>query len=306
MNPTTGTSGQTFVLRSTNGGASFAQKTLAFTPGQSDISYNVQTDASGKFAGTQFWTQGSAQPWVLPDPVRPGHVYVITADDPNNVHGNGDDANVVISRSLDFGQTWTTSTVSAGPANSFQVFPTASIDKFGNIVVGWYDNRRGLTNGSGRFLLDVEATYSVDGGVTWAPEFRVNDTAFDPDPGAVNRFNGPPATTRIGEYFGIDLFGGTAYVAWNGNSFTGPTPTGQQVIFDSFAIAGSVTVSGDENGTPADDIFTVRRIAGNTSSVEVLVNGQRQYAGLLAGLNQLDIVGLGGNDQTFSSPSPNC
>jgi Ca2+-binding RTX toxin-like protein len=302
-NPTTGTNGQTFVLRSMDGGLTFPQKTLAFTPSNSDISYNVQTDASGQFPGTQFWTQGAAQPWVLPDPVRPENVYVITTDDPDNTHGAGDDADIVISRSTDFGQTWTTSAVSSGPENSFQLFPSASIDRFGNIAVAWYENRGGATNGAGRFLVDVVATYSIDGGLTWAPEFQVNDVAFDPDPGAVNRFNGPPPTTRIGEYFGIDLYGGTAYVAWNGNSFTGTAPTGQQVVFDSFSIAGSVTVTGDAQGFAEDDVFTVRRITENTNSVEVLVNGQREYVGLLSGWSQLDINGVGGNDQLIIDSS---
>jgi hypothetical protein len=291
LNPTTGTNGQTIVVRSTDGGLTFPQKTSAFAAGQNDISYNVQTDASGKFAGTQFWTQGSAQPWVLPDPVRPGNVYVAAVDDPNDVHGNGDDADLVFARSTDNGLTWTRSTIDAGPANSFQLFPSAAVDKFGNIVVAWYDNRRGLTNGAGRFLLDVMATYSTDGGLTWAPSFRVNDAAnpFDPDVGAFNRFNGPPPTTRIGEYFGVALYGGTAHLAWNGSS------TGHQVVYDSFPIAGGLTVTGDDAGV-TDDAITVRRMAANPAYVEVVVNGTRQYAGLAAGLTGIAVNGGGGND----------
>jgi len=33
--------------------------------------------------------QGSVQPWVLPDPARPGNVYVINNDDPDNINGSG-------------------------------------------------------------------------------------------------------------------------------------------------------------------------------------------------------------------------
>jgi len=33
--------------------------------------------------------------------------------------------------------------------------------------VAWYDNRRGLTNANGTFRLDVFATYSTDGGLTF-------------------------------------------------------------------------------------------------------------------------------------------
>jgi hypothetical protein len=295
-----GTSGQTFVLRSTDGGLTFPQKNLAFLGGQSDITFNVQTaPGTGAIPQTQFWMQGAGQPWVLPDPVRPGNVYVITSDDPDNAHGTaGDDVDVVIARSTDNGLNWTRSTLPFNPiaAGSHQFFPTASIDQFGNIAVAWYDNRRGLTNAAGRFKLDVFASYSTDGGLTWANPFMVNDSTnpFDPDIGAVNRFTGPPPTTRIGEYFGIDLFANTVHLVWNGPTPLGPaTQTNQQVVYDKFAIPGTVTVSGDDTGT-TDDAFVLSRISG-TSAVQVTVNGVRQYAGLLEGL-ALVINGLGGND----------
>src|SRR5262249_54397066 len=152
-----------------------------------------------------------------------------------------------------------------------------------NIVVAWYDNRRGLTNAAGNFRIDVFARYSTDGGQTWSDPFMVNDAtnSFDPDPGAVNRFAGPPATTRIGEYFGVALFGGTAYVAWNGNTRDAfGNPTGQQVFFDSFAIRGSLTVT----GTDGNDTITLRSLAGGADYAEVLVNGRREYAGLWSAL----------------------
>jgi hypothetical protein len=104
---------------------------MAFGPGQADVTFNAQdADNGGTIPGTQFWTLGSSQPWVLADPVRPGTIYVIDADDPDNIHGEGDDADVVLARSTDYGLTWTVSTVEAGPVNepgtidnSFQLFP---------------------------------------------------------------------------------------------------------------------------------------------------------------------------------------
>jgi hypothetical protein len=290
-----GTSGKVFVLRSTNGGQTFTQKTQAFTDGQADVTYNRQS-AGGLIPGTDFWMLGAPQPWVLPDPTRPGFVYVVSNDDPDNNHGNGDDGNIVFSRSGDNGMSWVTSTISAGPANSFQLFPTASIDAFGNIVVAWYDNRAGATNAGGNFLLDVFATYSTDGGVTWAPEFQVNNVALDPDIGAVNRFPGDPvATTRIGEYFGIENFGGTAHVAWNGPTPLVGTQTDQQVVYSTFAISGSLVVSGDDNG-PTNDNFIIRRLATDSDFIEIFVNGDRQYAGLFEGLSHVTFNGLAGND----------
>jgi hypothetical protein len=303
-NPGTGTSGRVIVRRSTNGGVSFAAGVNAFAPGQADLTFNVQT-SGGTIPGTQFWTQGSVQPWVLPDPSRPGNVYVVTNDDPNNIFGNGDNGDIVFSRSTNNGASWTTSTISAGPGGSFQLFPSASIDRFGDIVVAWYDNRRGLTNGAGRFLLDVMATYSRDGGLTWAPEFMVNDASnpFDPDPGAVNRFAGPPPTTRIGEYFGSDLFGGTAHLAWNGNSFSGATPVGHQVWYNDFAISGTLGITGDDTGV-SNDTITLQTLAGNASYFEVLVNGVRQYAGLKTAITGITINGLGGNDTINLTDTP--
>src|SRR5262249_60323576 len=71
-----------------------------------------------------------------------------------------------------------------GPRSS-QLFPTAAIDKLGNIVVAWYDNRRGLTNADGHFLLDVFARYSTDGGGSRAPPLPGNDpnNPLHPAPG---------------------------------------------------------------------------------------------------------------------------
>jgi hypothetical protein len=293
-----GANGEIFVLRSTDGGQTFPQKTLAFNAGQADVTYNRQS-AAGLIPGTDFWTAGSPQPWVLPDPARRGFVYVVSNDDPNNNPGDGDDGDVVFARSGDNGLNWITSTISSGPANSFQLFPTASIDEFGNIAVAWYDNRRHETNAGGNFLLDVFASYSIDGGLTWSPEFMVNDPAspLDPDIGAATRFNDlGTRTTRIGEYFGIENFGGTAHLAWNGPNPLAGGQTGQQVVYSSFAISGQLAVRGDDSGAATDDVFTIRRIASNTDFIEVLVNGTRQYAGLVEGLTQINIDGLGNND----------
>jgi uncharacterized repeat protein (TIGR01451 family) len=306
-----GTSGKTFVVRSTDGGVTFGQKTLAFGPGASDISFNAQDASNGRtIPGTQFWTIGSSQPQVLADPSRPGQVYVVAADDPNNGTG-GDPADVVFARSTDNGQSWTTSTIDSGPNNSFQLFPQAAIDPFGDIVVAWYDNRRGLTNAAGHFLLDVFARYSTDGGQTWSPDFQVNDAndALDPDVGAATRFNGPPPTTRIGEYFGLALFGGTAYVAWNDNTRdTSGNPLNQQVMFNAFPLNGSLTINGDDGGVPTDDNFVLRQIPNNPGFMEILDNGKRIYAGLLSGVAQgIQFNGGAGNNSLtfdFSNGNP--
>jgi hypothetical protein len=300
-----GTAGQTIVLRSTDGGVSFPQRTLAFGPGQSDVTFNIQS-AARRIPGTQFITLGGVQPWVLPDPVRTGNVYVVTADDPTNGSG-APYSRVVFARSTDNGATWSfpqaNHQIAPLDGSSFQLFPPAAIDQFGDIVVAWYDNRRGLTNSHGHFLLDVFATYSTDGGLTWATPFQVNQAnqPFDPDPGAVIYGGGNYGqTTRIGEYFGIALFGGTAYLAWNGNRFFGATPVDQQVWFGSFGVSGALTVA----GTTGDDTITVRSLKGNTDFAEVLVNGQQEYVGLWSALTGITIAATAGNDTINIEDAP--
>jgi hypothetical protein len=224
-----GVSGRVYVLRSTNGGVSFPQKTLAYAAGQADVTYNVQT-SPGTIPGTNFWLQGSGQAWVLPDPHVPGSVYVVANDDPDNAHGSGDDANVYIARSTNHGASWSAPLrVDHGPGTSFQVMPTAWMDDVtGCIAVLWYDNRAGALNANFNYLLDVYYTISDDRGLTFGPDVKINDAFFNPELGAPNRYNGPPPTKRIGEYIGVTMGDGNLYAVWCGN-----TLSGQQIITDS-------------------------------------------------------------------------
>lgn len=288
------TQGRTVLHRSTDGGQTFDLVSTPFPSGTSGLTRNGQTNVNGgQIPGAIFWTIGANQPWVLADPARPGNVYVISADDPNDNFGNGDDGDVVIARSTDFGATWSRSTISSGPGNSFQLFPTASIDRWGNIALGWYDNRAFQTNAAGNWLLDFRISYSTDGGLTWQPSVAINDQPFDPDVGAVGT-SGDPTTLRIGEYFGIDLFGNTAHVAFNGNTFDAMNnPTGQQVFYSTFSVRGSLTVT----GTGAADTIIIQELPGNADFFEVLVNGVREYAGLWSGMTGITVNALGGADQ---------
>ncbi len=235
------------LVRSPNGGAdilagTFTAPVQVFLPGEAEITWNLQNEACPVPGSKSLWA-GSLQPFVVPDPNRPGNVYVIAADDPNNDYctaGLNDPANVVFARSTDYGDTWTRSTISHGPAGTFQVFPTGAIDQQGNLFAIWYDNRSGNTNAGGDFLLDREATVSRDGGLTWSNDFRINDAQFDPDL-AAGCFGNPcatPNTLRIGEYNGAAAANGVAYVSFTGNG-TCPGPANCQVILvDVFSILG--------------------------------------------------------------------
>jgi hypothetical protein len=241
-----GVSGRVYVVRSTNGGASFPHKSLAFGAGRADTTFNVQS-SPGAIRGTRFWTLGTAQAWVLPDPVRHGSVYVVASDDPDNNHAVGDAVNVYLARSIDHGETWDPpARVDHGPGASFQVMPCAAIDPAtGFIAVSWYDNRRTVINGHGHFLLDVYCSGSTDGGRTFSPDFRLSSDPVDPDLGYLLRYPGPPPTYRIGDYNGIAVGGGQISGAWAG---TGPSAL--QIIYGRMPTAGVCFANCDGSTTP--------------------------------------------------------
>ena len=253
-----GTSGQIIVLRSTDGGVSYPQKTAAFTGGNADITFNIQGAATErKLSQSVSWTQGSAQPWVLPDPIKPNNVYVVAADDPTNtVHGGAnDDMAVFIVRSTDSGVTWGAPVqIDSGPGNSHQFFPSAGIDYTSQcLAVTWYDSRNGAKNGNGNFLLDVFVRSSPDGGLTFGPEVQLNDVAFDPDLGARDRFP-PSGTLRIGEYIGVAATSDTAHAVWTGNR-----STFQQVLYDQ---AGACAVDEEPTDTPTPTVTPPPPVGG--------------------------------------------
>jgi hypothetical protein len=288
---TSDTNGQVFVARYNSDLSTQISKTNAFTSGNADIRGFYSTN----YPGVVFKTIGTGESYVMADPTRPGNIYVIALNDPND-GGAGDAGDVVFAKSTDFGATWSTSVVDTHPANAtgYDLFPTASIDQFGDIVVTWYENDAG-TNGAGNSLLDVYATYSTNGGVSFASPFKVSDTALDPDSDA-----------RIDDYMGNSIFGGTAYAVWEGDG--GSSANTRQVTTDAIAINGSLTVNGDNGGGPVNDNFILQQIAGNPGYIQITDNGVVEYAGLLAGVaGGIQFNGLAGNDTLtvdFSNGNP--
>jgi hypothetical protein len=239
---------QMFVLRDTGGGAQFQAATgFQKTSFTSAVTCNVQS-GGGTVPNTAFWMQGANQGFVIPDTIRPGQVYVVVNDDPNNDFTTGDGGDVKLARSTDDGLTWSVGTISHGPVGTLQVYPTGAIDQLGNLVITWWDARRGLTNAAGNFLLDQYATVSRDGGQSFTFDFRVSDFAFDPDLNAPCRFgtlptcggaDGGPNTLRIGEYNGTAAANGAGYVIWTGNNGTSPPSGNQTTYFDALSILGA-------------------------------------------------------------------
>lgn len=261
-----GLTGQIIVRRSTDGGETWPLelRSVAYEPGDADITWNIQ-NCAGDIPQTRFLNIGSTQPWIVPDPLTPGRVYVVAADDPNNVHGDLDDSHIYIIRSDDFGATWDALGPSpqpiepSPPEDTFQVFPTASIDPVtGDLVVLWYDNRDAGTFPDpidppwpgGLFYLNVWFSISTDQGQNFSAPRQINDLPFDHMRGALSYAG--TGTYRMGEYIGVALTTNTAsgnqdlYAVWTGN-----TVDAQQIIF------GKAVNPGDECPWDLDDSGSV-------------------------------------------------
>ncbi len=232
---TGGTNGEVRMRRSTDCGQTFGSEIIPFPAGTAATTTNSGTGLANKINGMHMWLQGSMQPRILVDPVRPGNIYVVDVDDPNSFVTTDDPSDIVIARSTNNGASWTRTTISQGVNGDSEIMPAAAIDESGRIAITWYDNRRHLTVpdslGGTHYLLDLSAATSNDGGLTFSAPFRVNDASntFDPELGAPDRFS-PNHVLRIGEYNGVASAGGTVYATWTGNS-----ATGQQIQFDKFS-----------------------------------------------------------------------
>jgi hypothetical protein len=264
----------------------------ALAAGQSDITFNDQA-GSRKISGVTFLTQGSVIPQVLVNPTIPGVMYVVSVKDPDAGTNNPPTSEVVIATLTQSANgTWSSSTsVIAAPSSSsiFQLFPAASISPTGAIVVSWYTNQSLQKNASGNYLLDTYATYSTDGGQTWAKPFPVDAQAFDPDAGAANVLSGPPPTTGIGNLFGVAIDGATVFIANDANTFTGNTPTGQQVAVESFAMPGALVIP----TSLGNNTYTIRQVSSGANVDEVLVNNVVVAIAPIASLSGGILIGTG-------------
>jgi hypothetical protein len=82
-------------------------------------------------------------------------------------------ADIVVQRSTDGGVTWTSPlAIDDDPPEerSTGFYPQVSVAPNGRIDVAWQDNRETTD-----FHFNVRYTYSTDGGLTWAPNIKVND-----------------------------------------------------------------------------------------------------------------------------------
>jgi hypothetical protein len=162
-----------------------------------------------------------------------GRVYAIWTQETPNESDNTDN---MFQYSDDNGTTWTPAVQlnDDHTANS-QFMPAIAVDQAtGDVAVSWYDSRNDIgTGGSGdtdgipNDDAQIWATYSTDGGVTFAPNFRVS----------AGTFNAPDAQSFFdyGDYTHAAFQSHLFYPVWSDNSnAVGENPDGALHQLDLF------------------------------------------------------------------------
>jgi hypothetical protein len=182
---------QQFLAKSRNGGVSFTIP-VAVTPVFNDLTFS-STYRKNSFAS------------VGVNPLN-GYLYMIYADQP------GVNSQVEFTMSTDGGKTFSAAAAINDSRNGQRFFTALATDSAGNLHASWFDTRNSAGNTA---LYDIYATFSKDGGLTFANNARV--TAAPADAGT---------TSFIGDYSGIAAAGGYAHPVWtNGGGNSGQLQT---------------------------------------------------------------------------------
>ncbi len=201
-----------------------------------------------------------------------GNLYAVW----ENMSSAGDPVQISAIRSTDGGRTWSqpakiNDAEWARKWNYPELYPSISVAPNGRVDVAWYDwrNDAGLTIDAKKDIFqDVYYTSSVDGGLTWAPNLRLNDRAID-------RHIGVSQQGGIRGPIGIGSRDQAAYVAWDDTRNGTELTQSQDIYFTRARLAD-----------PAD-LFSS---AGNGSSPAAWAAG-----GVAAGLALAGVALLAGN-----------
>jgi photosystem II stability/assembly factor-like uncharacterized protein len=214
-----------FVSR--DGGLTFVQKS------QQQFSNYIGTEVGGR--STVQAMRCRPYPFIAADnsfgPYR-GRLYLVYAS--NNPAGNGNKSDIFLRYSTDQGATWSAATVvndDPNSQNNFQFHPAIWCDKeTGRLYIKFYDTRRVPTSDS----MDVYATYTDDGGQTFAPNQLLTTQKFK-----IN-FNNAAAPAYKGDYDAITSNRYTSMAVWT--DFRNNNYLGMTAYFPDFAMLVSPTI----------------------------------------------------------------
>ncbi len=226
-----------------------------------------------------------------------GHIYVAFADQgdlDNDATTAHDDTDIFVIASVDFGRNWNTLGTAPKLVNfddttsNSQFFSWLDVDQSsGNVAVSWYDARNddgplGIGDIDGIANNDVMyyASYSSDGGLTWAPNIQVSDAASS----GVN--NGG---SDYGDYTALAFLNGVVHMVWADTSDStiveAPNPDGALSFADAYYDRIDLTNTSFED-LLADINFALAS-AGLSGDVEAVADGQRVALNALGGTTSI-------------------
>jgi BNR/Asp-box repeat protein len=174
--------------------------------------------------------------WDRSGGAHDGRVYAIWTQEVKN---ESDDTNIMFQYSDDEGASWSPATrLNDDPTSNSQFNPAIALDQTsGAVAASWYDARNdmgqggsGDTDGVRNTDVRVWATFSTDGGATFAPNFGVSE-------GTSNAVSAD-SYFDYGDYTHAAFQSGRFYPAWSDNSnSTGNNPDGTLHAFDLYTAA---------------------------------------------------------------------
>ena len=198
-NVQTGGQGVIFLDRSTDGGVSWGTDIPVDTIGLPPLHLNMNTGARAKGA-----------PVIRVMPSDPMHLILVYAEDPD---GTGpDEADIFLRTSTDGGNTWPMAAkirVNDDPGTCDQILPWVSIKKNDIIDIAWYDKRNDVND----VLFDVFYTYSIDKGMSFAPNVKANQLPF------IAPFVPKTGDNWFGEYLGLAADYNMAYIVYSSSYY---------------------------------------------------------------------------------------
>ena len=213
-----------------------------------------------------------------------GDLYIAFTD----LFSAGDsNTDIYVARSTNQGANW--AIVPVDTSSSTEFMPAIAIDQSSGSVSVMYYSTNGDTAGNDD--VNVRLSTSIDGGATFTSPQTIT-TASSHITSAASGGN------DYFDYNGLAVLDGTIQAMWADfrGSISSVEAFTASASFSSSTDGNVLTVAGDDSGMPTDDSIIIRRSAANPAFVEVLLNGQLQYAGLLASLDQINVNSLAGND----------
>lgn len=197
-----GGTGTIYLDKSTDGGATWGQDILVTAVDLPPLNLSPSSDN----------TRAKGAPVLKVSPSNPSELYLVYAEDPDRtllpdgtIFNGPDDADIVFIKSTDGGTTWSSPiSVNNDSTPNDQILPWMDVKPNGTIDIAWYDRRNDPLD----LRWDVYVAKSTDGGVSFSPNLRMNDTSF------VSPFRSGSTEGWLGEYLGLAVDSSYMYVAW--------------------------------------------------------------------------------------------